>query len=367
MDLLESTYGITRYTYGGEGDLAWYPEPEGEAGEACREIIVEHLYAICAVIEERQEKRDARAERRRERAVGNPAELYGLGLPEGRRRSEVQIQHTEEALYDLLQAMHPMTVRQTFYQAEVRGIVEKTEAGYKLVSSLLTRMRKSGELRYDWISDNTRWMRKPTSFNNLDDMLLHSQHFYRRSVWADQAAYVEIWCEKDALAGIIYEETKLWDVPLMINRGFSSVTFLYEAGQAIAAQKKPAFIYYLGDFDPSGEDIARNIEDGLRTHAPRAELHFEVVAVTPAQILALGLPTRPVKEKDSRAKKSQIERCVELDSLPPAYLRGVVRQAIERHIDPVVLARTRAIEQAERDSLGLLHETFRASRSEERE
>jgi hypothetical protein len=110
---------------------------------------------------------------------------------------------------------------------------------------------------------------------------------------SDQGVYVEIWLEKDSLAGILFQETSAWDVPLRVTRGCPSVSCLYDAGSAIAAQAEPAYIYYFGDHDPSGRDVTRATDTGLREFAPDAVIHFQRVAVTESQVRLLGLPTRP--------------------------------------------------------------------------
>jgi hypothetical protein len=169
-------------------------------------------------------------------------------------------------------------------------------------------------------------------------------------VWDDQDAYVEIWTEKDALAGVLLEETRTWDVPLMVSKGFSSVTYLYEAAKAIEAEGKPAYLYYFGDHDPSGVHIDRAIERRLREFAPEADIHFERVAVRPEQIRQWDLPTRPTKKTDSRSKGFDGES-VEVDAIAPAQLRALVRECIEQHVDRDALERTRETERLERETL----------------
>jgi hypothetical protein len=168
-----------------------------------------------------------------------------------------------------------MTVRQTFYLLVSLAVIAKTEAEYKhTVVRLLTEMRRAREIPFGWIADNTRWMQKPQTFGSLEAALRHTARHYRRAVWQEQPVYVEIWLEKDALAGVLYEVTDEWGVPLMVTRGYPSVTYLHEAAEAITAQRKSAHIYYFGDHDPSGIDIPRKVEAGLREFAPHAEIHF---------------------------------------------------------------------------------------------
>jgi hypothetical protein len=113
------------------------------------------------------------------------------------------------SIYDVLVAESPMTVRQVFYQLVGRGVIEKTESDYKqTVVRLLGEMRRDHEIPFDWIADNTRWQRKPRTYDSLRDMLEISKETYRRAIWSSQDAYVEIWLEKDALAGVLYQETR---------------------------------------------------------------------------------------------------------------------------------------------------------------
>ena len=252
-------------------------------------------------------------------------------------------------MLDLLQAEHPMTVRQVFYQLVSRGVVPKTEVQYKqTVCRLLTQLRREGLLPYDWIADNTRLQRKPYSFQDLNDALEFTAQTYRRALWGEQGVYVEVWCEKDALSGILYGVTSEYDVPLMISRGFSSLSFLHSAGEFLRTVDVPAYLYYFGDHDPSGVEIDRKIEAEIRGFAPDAEISFQRVALTPIQILSMGLPTRPTKTTDSRSKSFQGES-VELDAIPPSALRNLCRICIEQHIDPAILERTRLIEKKERE------------------
>lgn len=242
-----------------------------------------------------------------------------------------------------------MTVRQMFYRMSSAGEVAKTEAGYKQVQRALLAMRRAEAIPYAWISDNTRWVRRPTTYNGLDDALNSWQRNYRRSLWREQPFHVEIWIEKDALAGVFVEVTDTYDVPLYVTRGYASETYLQEAARQIKYMNKPVYIYHFGDFDPSGRDAARHIKDRLTEFGARFE--FVEAAVTEQQIVEMQLQTRPTKKSDSRAEKwheAGKGQSVELDAIPPLELRGMVRGVIERHIDPHVLEYTRRIEAAER-------------------
>ena len=243
--------------------------------------------------------------------------------------------------------MKPMTVRQVFYQATVREIVEKSEAGYTKVQTDLVQMRKAGAMPYAWIADNTRWQRKPNSFTSVQEALEETARLYRKALWADADAYVEVWLEKDALAGVVYPVTSKYDVPLMVARGYASFSFLHSAAEYINTLGVPTYIYHFGDFDPSGVNAGEKIEQTLIEMAPNAEIYFERVAVTPKQIRDWDLPTRPTKTTDSRAKNFG-DVSVELDAIEPDVLRDLVEEAIQRHLPRDQLEILKVAEESER-------------------
>jgi len=254
-----------------------------------------------------------------------------------------------EALREILRDQQPLTVRGAYYQAVVHGLVQKTEDGYAQVQRDLLAMRRAGELPYHWIVDGTRWQRKPRSYTSLADCLNNAARYYRRDLWADSGVYVEIWCEKDALSGVLYDVTSRYDVPLMASRGQSSETFLYSAGEAIEAQGKTTFIYILSDFDGAGESIFRKIEEGLHRHAPTTTIYCDRLAVTESQISVYNLPTRPPKSCD----KKKFDYCVELDAIPASILRAMTEQMILRHVDQRKLELLETVEASERQALRL--------------
>jgi hypothetical protein len=149
---------------------------------------------------------------------------------------------------------------------------------------------------------------------------------------------------------VLMTETEVYDVPLMVARGYASLSFLYSAAQAIKAKDKPTYIYHFGDLDPSGVDAARDIEAKLRRYSPGTEIHFERPAVTREQVEEWNLPTRPTKMTDTRAKKFTGES-VELDAIPAQKLRELVRSCIERHVDQEQLKLLRIAEESERGAI----------------
>jgi hypothetical protein len=248
--------------------------------------------------------------------------------------------------------MQPMTVRQVFYQASVRNLVEKSESGYQKVQTDLVLMRKAGVLPYEWLADNTRWQRKPTTFRDPKHAVDNIAKFYRKNLWQDADSYVEIWLEKDALAGVIMPVTSRYDVPLMVARGYASLSFLHSAAEYIRAIDVPTHIYHLGDYDPSGVNAGEKIEETLREMAPQADITFERVAVSIEQIIDWNLPTRSTKQTDTRAKKFGSSESVELDAIEPRRLRSLVGQAIQRHLSRHQYRQLMQVEAEERKFVG---------------
>lgn len=288
------------------------------------------------------------------------APIYQASHINGRRATKDQVARRRAALLAIVRDMRPMTVRQVFYQATVRGIVEKAETGYAKVQTDLTLMRRSGDLPYDWLADNTRWQRKPTTYDSVEEALNETARLYRRSLWSNADAYVEIWLEKDALSGVVYPVTSSYDVPLMVARGYASLSFLHNAAEYIASLSVPAFIYHLGDFDPSGVNAGQKIEETLREMAPEAEIHFQRLAVTTEQIRRWSLPTRPTKKTDSRAKGFG-DLSVELDAIEPATLRALVEETIQSHLPAEELRVLQVAEESEREQLSNLAKLWRAA------
>ncbi|MCF6110831.1 hypothetical protein L2331_13140 [Mesorhizobium muleiense] len=254
-----------------------------------------------------------------------------------------------------------MTVRQIFYQLVVAGAIEKTEEQYQgTVIRLLTDMRLAGELPFHWIVDESRRVRITETYDSVAHAIEQTAKFYRRSALAQSSDYIEIWCEKDALAGVMWDATSDYDVPLMVSRGMPSLTFLYGSAQAIrraAVAGKQTYIYQFGDHDPSGVLIPKTIERRLDEMCQRLDCpppSVERVALTEDQIVAFGLPTRPTKRDGNRHANGFVGDSVELDALPPRELRAMVRTAIEQHISPDETAVLRAAEDSERDLLRAL-------------
>ncbi len=274
------------------------------------------------------------------------------------RRTKAEVEAIRAAIEAVLKADHPQTVRQVFYQLVAKRVIEKTEAEYqRTVIRLLSEMRLAGRVSWHWIVDESRRTRTTQTFDNIADALRHTAQYYRRNALRECADYIEIWSEKEALAGIIWEEASTYDVPVVISKGMPSLTRVFTSFLNIkraARVGKQSYIYQFGDHDPTGCLIPKATEARLnefcRKYICRPPI-VERIALTEEQIEQYQLPTRPTKrDGNSHALKFQGDS-VELDALPSSELRSLVRECIEGHIDALALDTLRTAEKSERDIL----------------
>ena len=274
------------------------------------------------------------------------------------RRTKADIAAIRDTIIEVIEDDPPMTVRQVFYQLVARGVIEKSEQQYQgTVIRLMTEMRLAGDLPYDWVVDESRRVRLTQTYENLADAIEQTAQFYRRSALKQSDDYLEVWCEKDALAGSLWDVTSEYDVPLMVSRGMPSLTFLHgtaEAIQSAAVHSKRSFIYQFGDHDPTGILIPQTIERRLNEMCEELGClapHVERVALTESQIRLYKLPTRPTKRNGNSHATGFVGQSVELDALQPRVLRDMVREVIERHISPEQTLALREAEDSERELL----------------
>src|SRR5262249_44007178 len=121
---------------------------------------------------------------------------------------------------------------------------------------------------------------------------------------------------------------------------------------------KPIFGYYLGDHDPSGCDLERDLKDKVRRYS-RREITWERLGVIATDFAEHNLVRLPIKPKDKRAPAfiaAHGPACAEVDALPATELRRRVREAIGRHIDQDRWEDLLRIEQLEREAItALIH------------
>ncbi len=274
------------------------------------------------------------------------------------RRTKDDIDAIKTAIKDVLKADHPQTVRQIFYQLVTRNVVEKTEKDYQgVVIRLLTDMRLADELDFDWIVNSSRITHETQTFDSVAHAVYDTARFYRRSAMRMSDVYIEIWVEKEALAGIIYDAASVYDVPVVVSKGMPSLTQLYGSFRNIFRASdagKKSFIYQFGDHDPTGALIPTVIADRMEWFCWKANCTLPTVeryAITEEQIEEYSLPTRPTK-RDGNTHADNFEGdSVELDALPSNVLREMVTDCIEQHISSASVDVLRAAEESERGHL----------------
>lgn len=250
-------------------------------------------------------------------------------------------------------------MRQLYYQLVVANYVPNTERSYQNLSSLLTNARMAGLTDWDALEDRGRRPYMPNEFENLEELVDAALSSYRLPRWKGQENYVELWVEKEALASVLRPIASKYHIVLMVNKGYSSASAMYESAQRFHAgahanlpAPKEMYMLYLGDHDPSGEDMVRDVQERLRTlDADRvACLYVKKIALTMGQVMKYKPPPNPAKVSDPRAEeyiKLHGHSSWEVDALPPTVLTKIIRNEIEGLVDMELM--NEVIEEEERD------------------
>jgi len=266
------------------------------------------------------------------------------------RRTQDQLKEILQASRDILkEESEQITIRHLFYRLVSKKLLAKEEREYKKLGSYLMKWRRSGEIPWSAFADNTRWYYGNVGYSGIEAALINTRETYRRNLWATQDAFVEIWCEKDAIASILLSEAGSFGVQVFPLRGFTSGSALHNAADSFKAQikaGKTVYIYYFGDHDPSGMEIDRSAVRNLKEDHG-VTVSFERIAVTSEQIETYKLPTRPAKLTDSRSKRFKGES-VEIDAMSMGALRNMVCWCITQHIDEDEWEAQELIEKQER-------------------
>ncbi len=257
-------------------------------------------------------------------------------------------------LTQLALQLNPITVRGLMYQGQVAGLFPDTsDKYYELTGRTLLKLRRKGIVPWNWIVDSTRRRLKPSSWSGIADFSESAANSYRLDLWSRQKNYVEVFVEKDAMAGLLEPVTRDKDIFLNIIRGQVSETFVHEIAEQWDEIKKPIFIYYLGDHDPAGIQIEASLKSKLAKFCSRS-FHWERLAITADDFANQNLRGFPVKV-GAKGRAAYIEqfgdRCIEVDSIRPDIMRDRLREAIESHIDMGEWARLQETERHEQETI----------------
>lgn len=272
--------------------------------------------------------------------------------PKRIRRTIEQLDNIKEAVKAILdEYSDAITIRHLFYRLVGKGAIQKTEDEYSKLCRQLAKWRKNGEIAYGNFVDGTRFYTGKTLYGDMASALEITAECYRKNLWATQPHFVEVWVEKDAITGIVSGIANSFGVKTFCCRGFTSITSLYNAAETYkeAIQHgKQVTVLYLGDHDPSGLGIDKQIKDAMYDFD--IDITFQRLAILPNQIIDWNLPTRPVKATDKRSKDWQ-GGCVEIDTLRPNQLKELLEDAIASRIETGEWMRLKQIEDEERITL----------------
>lgn len=286
-------------------------------------------------------------------------ESYGAGHIRRARADKAEMEARYNAVYEIAREHQPTGIRFIYYTATTRGVVSKNDSGYNKIQRAVLHLRRTGRMPWHWIVDSNRWMRKPTSYESQEAALADLASSYRRMLWQDSAVAVEVWCESESVAGVLYPVTSKWDVPLYPIKGQTSDSFAYGAAQNYKDDPRRLVIYYLGDHDPHGYEIETNLHAKLREHSGRVDIDFTRLACDRDDIDRLGLTgTTPKKSNYVDALTGQRVQwtgpAVEIEAIDPPLLRSWLDSWIAEHIDPEAYRLHQIAEESERQGLAAL-------------
>ena len=236
--------------------------------------------------------------------------------------------------FNVLSEYNPMTLRQVYYQLVSKQIIENKKSEYQRLDNALIVARKEGLIPYEWIEDRTRRPRDIAMWEDLSEFIEDIRYAYRKNIWSRQKNYIVVWVEKEALSEIFSKIINPYGVTLIVGRGYNSLSIKKELADRFKKIGKPIIILYFGDFDPSGEDIYRDLIDSFSFFGTRPKI--EKIALTREQVEEYNLPFDFTKKTDARATnfiKKYGDMAVELDALPIQVLQELIKENIEKYLD----------------------------------
>ncbi len=245
------------------------------------------------------------------------------------------IKTANSIINDYLKAGLRLTLRQLYYQfVSHHGMVNHIRS-YKNLGRLISDARLAGYVDWRAIEDRGRVPDVPSEWDSIEELVDAAITQFRLPRWKGQDNYVELWVEKEALAGVLEPVAYRNHITLMANKGYSSQSAMYESAQRFLQHPdQDAVILYLGDLDPSGEDMVRDVEDRLNTFG--VSLRVQKIALNMDQVEEYDPPPNPAKLTDSRAGKYVDkfgDSSWEVDALPPRELVRLIEDEIKELVD----------------------------------
>jgi hypothetical protein len=254
-----------------------------------------------------------------------------------------------------------LTLRQLYYQFVSRAWLPNTMRSYKSLGSLINDARLAGEIDWLAIEDRTRNLQSNSHWDSPADVVEACAQQFRIDMWAEQEYRIEVWIEKDALLGVIERVCRDLDVPYFSCRGYVSQSEMWQAAQRLggyALAGQTPIILHLGDHDPSGIDMTRDISDRVMMLGSDLDTNLTVevhrIALTMDQIDEHEPPANPAKTTDSRFDR-YIARygpdSWELDALDPPTLAALIQSEVEARRDYDVWREAVQVQRARRRQL----------------
>lgn len=214
-----------------------------------------------------------------------------------------------------------------------RDIIPNNERSYKNLGALINDARLAGLIDWNAIEDRTRNIRGRTHWEKPGDVIKAAAYNYHLDYWQDQDNYVEVWVEKDALVGVVGRICDYLDIKYFSCRGYVSQSEMWVAAKRLEKRKcegKNIILLHLGDHDPSGIDMSRDILDRLNVFETD-DIEFKRLALNMEQIEEYNPPPNPTKLSDSRATKYLSDfghECWELDALEPKVIDALIKDNV---------------------------------------
>lgn len=252
---------------------------------------------------------------------------------------------------------YDLTLRQVYYQLVARGFIPNNERSYKNVGNLINDARLAGLIDWNAIQDRTRRIRVKPHWDSPSDIMRTMEALYAIDIRSTQPNYIEVWVEKDALIGIVEDISRKLDVPCFSCRGYVSASEMWAAAQRFRDEeyRERRIILHLGDHDPSGKDMTRDIEERLSMFG--ADVEVQRIALNFDQIEEFSPPPNPTKLSDSRAV-SYIEEygysCWELDALEPKILTNLIKSKVDNLTDMLELSTQERITHDDKRAISLV-------------
>lgn len=251
------------------------------------------------------------------------------------------IEIADDIIREYQEQGYDLTLRQLYYQFVARDIIANRQSEYKRLGSIVSDARLAGMLPWDAIVDRTRQVRSNSHWDNPQEIIKTCANSFRLDTRADQPNYIEVWVEKEALAGIVGQAGEELDVPYFSCRGYVSLSAMWKASHRFLQARqggKDLHILHLGDHDPSGIDMTRDIRDRLEMLNVRVNVHR--IALNMDQVQQYSPPPNPAKLTDSRCF-SYIQKygsqSWELDALDPSILDNLIHDHVNELTDDGLL------------------------------